>query len=245
MWCHGVITYVPCYGGSDCVRCCESRISPWQVSNGVDHQSWRFGWFCWKSRVETLNNWTRVPLNRALGWLWMWHYISRISWGMKDDLRSCWDSQGVARDRGLQVKQVGKQWKNHVCQVRGRISQLDVGLSTQTIFFQICCIRFGRIGSFGCRFWVDSEVLKIEMWETLKKVEKLTYCARTVCCCMNFEHFAFFLNVVHVYQLAGHLDGGDIPLSHRKKNRRRYEKACKSWMKIRTQSTTSRLGIEK
>jgi hypothetical protein len=135
--------------------------------------------------------------------------------------------------------------KNHMCQVRGRIPQLDVGLSTQTIFFQIYRVVSGRIRSFGCRFWVDPEVLKIEMWETLKKVEKSTYCARTVCCCVNFEHFEFFMNVVHVYQLAGHLVGGDIPLSHRKKNRRRYEKMCKSWMKIRTQSGTSRLGIEK
>jgi hypothetical protein len=41
------------------------------------------------------------------------------------------------------------------------------------------------------------------------------------------------------------LVGGDIPLSHRKKNRRRYEKVCKSWMKIRTPSGTSRLVIEK
>jgi hypothetical protein len=94
-------------------------------------------------------------------------------------------------------------------------------------------------------FWVDSEGLKIEMWETLKKVEKSTHCARTVCCCMNFENVDFFLNVVHVYQLAGHLVSGDIPLSHRKKNRRRYEKVCKSWMKIRTQIDTSRLGMEK
>jgi hypothetical protein len=62
---------------------------------------------------------------------------------------------------------------------------------------------------------------------------------------MNFANVEFFLNVVHVYQLAGHLDSGDIPLSHRKKNRRRYEKVCKSWMEIRTQSSTSRLEIEK
>jgi hypothetical protein len=154
-------------------------------------------------------------------------------------------SKGVARGGGLEVKQVKILWKNHVCQVRGRISQLDVGLSTQTIYFQIYRGVFGRIGSFGCRFWVDPEVLKIEMWETLEKVEKSTHCARTVCCCVNFENVDFFLNVVHVYQLAGHLVGGHIPLSDRKKNRRRYEKVCKSWMKIRTQSSTSRLGIEK
>jgi hypothetical protein len=43
------------------------------------------------------------------------------------------------------------------------MSQLDVGLSTQTIFFQIYRVAFGRIGSFGCRFLVDPEVLKIEM----------------------------------------------------------------------------------
>jgi hypothetical protein len=50
-----------------------------------------------------------------------------------------------------------------MCQVRGRISQLDVGLSTQTIFFQIYRGMFSRIGSFGCRFLVGPEVLKIEM----------------------------------------------------------------------------------
>jgi predicted membrane-bound spermidine synthase len=164
---------------------------------------------------------------------------------MEVDWWSCWGSQGVARFGGLEVKQVESLWKNHVCQVRGRISQLDVGLSTQTIFFQIYRVVSGWIRSFGCGFWVVPEVLKIEMWETLKKVEKSTYCARTVCCCMNFANVEFFLNVVHVYQLAGHLVGGDIPLSHRKKNRRRYEKVCKSWMKIRTQSSTSRLGIGK
>ena len=127
------------------------------------------------------------------------------------------DSQSVARVGGLDFKQVEILWKKHVCQVRGRISQLDVGLSPQTIFFQIYRVVSGRIGSFGCRFWVDPEVLKIEMWETLKKVEKSTHCARTVCCCVNFEHFDFFLNVVHVYQLAGHLVGGDNPyLTERK-----------------------------
>jgi hypothetical protein len=61
-----------------------------------------------------------------------------------------------------------------------------------------------------------------------KSQKKSSYCAQTVCCCVNFEHFDFFLNVVHVYQPAGHLVGEDIPLSDRKKNRRRYEKVCKS-----------------
>jgi hypothetical protein len=128
-------------------------------------------------------------------------------------------------------------------------SRLDIsarcGPFNAIYFFQTYRGVFGRIGSFSCGFWVVPEVLKIEMWETLKKVEKSTYCARAVCCCMNFENVEFFLNVMHVYQLAGHLDGGDIPLSDRKKNRRRFEKVCKSWMKIRTQSSTSRLGIEK
>jgi hypothetical protein len=39
-------------------------------------------------------------------------------------------------------------------------------------FFQIYRGVSGRIGSFGCRFLVVPEVLIIEMWETLEKVEK-------------------------------------------------------------------------
>jgi hypothetical protein len=38
-----------------------------------------------KKRVKTLNNWTRVPLKRALGCLWMWHFIYRILWGIEVD----------------------------------------------------------------------------------------------------------------------------------------------------------------
>jgi hypothetical protein len=53
--------------------------------------------------------------------------------------------------------------KNHECQIRGRISQLDVGLSTQTIFLQIYHGVSSRIESFDCRFLVVPEVLKIEM----------------------------------------------------------------------------------
>jgi hypothetical protein len=128
---------------------------------------------------------------------------------------------------------------------RSDISARCRPFSADYMFLQIYRGVFSRIGSFGYGFWVDPEVLKIGLWETLKKVEKSTYCARPVCCCLNFASVEFFLNVVHVYQLAGHLVGGDIPLSHREKNRRRYEKVCKSWMKIRTQSSTSRLGIEK
>jgi hypothetical protein len=38
-----------------------------------------------EKRVKTLSNWTRVPLNRALGNLWMCHSIYRIPWEMEVD----------------------------------------------------------------------------------------------------------------------------------------------------------------
>jgi hypothetical protein len=59
-----------------------------------------------KKRGKTLNNWTRVSLNRALGCLWMCHSIYKISRGMKVDWWLCRYSQGVARFGGFEVKQV-------------------------------------------------------------------------------------------------------------------------------------------
>jgi hypothetical protein len=70
------------------IRLCryrEPEISPWEVSNVVEDQPWLYAWFCWKNRVKTLSNWTRVSLNRGLSCLQMCHSIYRISWGIEVD----------------------------------------------------------------------------------------------------------------------------------------------------------------